>query len=240
MADSVTGPISVEPLDPKDASQAAAFYQSVLAPHFRADEVDTEESFAEDLRSGHTVALAARTAGRAIVGGAVTDWFDRSRVLLLSYLAVVQGHRSTGAGSRLMAAVSGAGSAALDPLLLVAEVDDPRCYRSDPAIGDPWARLRFYERLGGRTLALPYVQPSLGPGRSRVPHMLLMVLGGTLAAPGTPRVGGETVELFLREYYERCEGPVQSGDAQVQGLLAACSKPGGLALLPAGDLPDPG
>jgi GNAT superfamily N-acetyltransferase len=240
MAGSATESVAVRPLDPADSEQVTSFYRTVLVPHFIADELDTEENFAAGLRLGGSRALVATADGGTIVGGAVTDWFARSHVLLLSYIAVLPAHRSTGAGAALMAAVSGSGSAGLRPLLLVAEVEDPRHFASDPAHGDPRARWRFYQRLGGRTLPLPYMQPALGPGRRRVPHLLLMVLGGSTAPPGAEHIDGETVELFLREYFEGCEGPVQPGDSQLQDLLAACHQPGGLPLLPPGELPEQG
>lgn len=240
MAGSATESVAVGPLDPADSEQVASFYRTVLVPHFIADELDSEENFTAGLRLGGSRALAARAEGGAIVGGAVTDWFARSHVLLLSYIAVLPAHRSTGAGAALMAAVSGSASADRHPLLLVAEVEDPRHFAADPAHGDPWARWRFYQRLGGRTLPLPYMQPALGQGHSRVPHLLLMVLGGSMAPPGAERVDGETVELFLQEYFEGCEGPARPGDSQLQELFAACHQPGGLPLLPPGELPEQG
>ena len=239
MASSKTQPvISVEPVDVEDGRLVADFYRVVLAPHFRDDELETEENIAEGLRSGGTRALVARTEDGTITGGAVVDWFARSHVLLLSYIATLPGQRGGGIGAKLMAAVPGTAAAGLNPFLIVAEVEDPRHYHSDPVLGDPQARVRFYERLGGRTLPVPYVQPALGPGRGRVPHLLLMVLGGSLAPPGTELVDGEVVELFLREYFEGCEGPLRSGDSQVQDLLAACRQPDGLPLLLVSDLPE--
>jgi GNAT superfamily N-acetyltransferase len=233
----------LEPVDPADSQQVTSFYEAVLAPHFRDDELERPEGFAAGLRGGGSRALAARDENGAIVGGAVTDWFPRSQVLLLSYLAVLTGYRSAGVGSRLIAAVrgeepaAGAGRPAGGPPLIVAEVEDPRYYPSDPVMGDPHARVRFYERLGARTLPVPYAQPALGPGRSRVPHLLLMVLGGSTAPPGTRQVGGQAIDAFLREYFEGCEGPPEPGDAQLQALLAACRQPAGLPLVLAADLP---
>jgi GNAT superfamily N-acetyltransferase len=234
----------LEPVDPADSQQVASFYRAVLAPHFRDDELERPESFAAGLRGGGSAALAALAGDGAIVGGAVTDWFPRSQVLLLSYLAVLPGYRSAGIGSRLMAVVRGedpagraGGGTDPRPPLIVAEVEDPRHYPSDPVMGDPHARVRFYERLGGRTLPVPYAQPALGPGRSRVPHLLLMVLGGSMAPPGTPRVGGEPVAAFLREYFEGCEGPLSPDDGGLQALLAAWGQPAGLPLLLAAELP---
>jgi GNAT superfamily N-acetyltransferase len=223
--------ITIEELDPADAREVAAFYRLVLAPHFPADELETSENIAEALKSGGTAALVARTAQRAIVGGAVGDLFPRSGVLLLSYLAVVPEGRGTGTGGLLMKAVTDVWGRKFDPRLFVMEVEDPRYFQVDPALGDPEARVRFYERLGARALPVPYFQPALGPAGRRVEHLMLMVFGGADAPSGAERVGGRRIEDFLTEYLEVCEGPVRPDDAEAQRLLAACRRPGGLPLL---------
>jgi GNAT superfamily N-acetyltransferase len=234
--------ITIEELDADDAQQVADFYRRVLAPHFPADELETSENIAAGLKSGGTRALAARTAEGTIVGGAVGDLFPSSRVMLLSYLAVAAEGRGTGTGGLLMKALTDLWGRQFSPPLLIMEVEDPRHYHSDPdhsdpAFGDPVARVRFYERLGARALPVPYFQPALGPDGHRVPHLMLMVFGGTDAPPGTAQVDGNLVELFLTEYLETCEGPVRPDDVEAQRLLAACRRPGGLPLLRVSELP---
>jgi GNAT superfamily N-acetyltransferase len=238
MASSTDRPvITIDELSPDDGAAIAEFYQSVLEPHFRADELVTGEGFSAGLREGVTKALVARTEQGAIAGGAVGDVFSRSGVLLLSYLAVPPEGRGSGTGGLLMTAVTDVWGRQVSPSLFVMEVEDPRHYRTDEATGDPEARVRFYERLGARTVPVPYFQPALGPEGRRVQHMLLMVFGGTEAPPGTLRVDGHIVELFLAEYLEDCEGQVRSDDAEAQRLLAACRAAGGLPLLRVSELP---
>jgi predicted N-acetyltransferase YhbS len=229
--------VTIEELDADDAHEVAEFYRRVLAPHFRADELETSENIAAGLKSGGTVALAARTAEGTIVGGAVGDLFTRSGVLLLSYLAVAAEERGSGTGGLLMRTLTDVWSSKLSPRLLIMEVEDPRYYHSDAVLGDPVARVRFYERLGARALPVPYFQPALGPAGQRVPHLMLMVFGGTEAPPGAQHVDGQLVELFLTEYIEGCEGPVRADDAAAQRMLAACRRPGGLPLLLVSELP---
>jgi GNAT superfamily N-acetyltransferase len=223
--------VTVEELDTGNASEIADFYRVVLAPHFRPDELETSEHITAGLKSGGTMALVARTTEGAIVGGAVGDLFPRSDVLLLSYIAVVAEARGTGTGGLLMKAVTGVWGHRLSPPLLVMEVEDPRYYREDAALGNPEARLRFYERLGARILPVPYFQPALGPAGHRVPHLMLMVFGGTAAPLGTQQVDGRIVEIFLTEYLETCEGPVDSDDTDAQHMLSSCRDPDGLPLL---------
>jgi predicted N-acetyltransferase YhbS len=229
--------VTIEEIDAADDQQVADFYGRVLAPNFPADELETSENIAEGLKSGETTALVARNPDGAIVGGAVGDLFPRSGVLLLSYLAVAAGGRGTGIGGLLMRALTDRWSSKYSPPLLVMEVEDPRYHHASPAFGDPVARVRFYERLGVRALPVPYFQPALVPGLQRVPHLMLMVFGGTDVPPGTDRVDGKLVELFLTEYIEGCEGPVRPDDAPAQRLLAACRRPGGLPLLRVSELP---
>jgi GNAT superfamily N-acetyltransferase len=229
--------ITIEELSPDDDDRIAEFYGSVLAPHFRAAELVTNDELSAGLKQGVTRALVARTAHGAIAGGAVGDLFSRSGVLLLSYLAVPAQGRGTGTGGLLMKAVMDVWGSQVQPSLFVMEVEDPRYYGTDHATGDPQARVRFYERLGARTVPVPYFQPALGPAGQRVAHLLLMIFGGTKAPPGTQRVDGQTIELFVTQYLEDYEGPVRTDDTEAQRLLTACRAPGGLPLLRFSDLP---
>jgi GNAT superfamily N-acetyltransferase len=238
VAESADWPVAtIGEIDADDAREVAEFYCCVLAPHFPADELESSENIAAGLKSGGTKALVARTAEGVIVGGAVGDLFPRSGVLLLSYLAVAAESRGTGTGGLLMKTLTDLWGRQLSPPLLIMEVEDPRYHHSDPAFGDPEARVRFYDRLGARALPVPYFQPALGPAGHRVPHLMLMVFGGIDAPPGTQQVDGGIVELFLTEYLEGCEGPVRPDDAEAQRLLAACRRPGGLPLLRVSELP---
>jgi len=229
--------LAIEELNPDSDSAVTDFYERVLVPHFRAAELVSSEDFSVSLKEGGTRALVARTGEGSIAGGAVGDLFSRSRVLLLSYLAVPAEGRGMGTGGLLMKALTDLWGRQVNPSLFVMEVEDPRHYGSDRSLGDPEARVRFYERLGARTVPVPYFQPALGPGYQRVRHLLLMVFGGAEAPPGTRRLDGKTVELFLTEYIEASEGPVRSDDTEAQRLLAACRSPGGLPLLRIQDLP---
>jgi GNAT superfamily N-acetyltransferase len=228
--------VAVVGLDSGDEGAIADFYARVVVPHFRPDELSPERELAEYLRAGKARALVARTGQDAVAGGAYCDWFAGSRVLLLSYLAVLPDYRDLGIGALLLGAVRGEWAADLRPLLIVAEVEDPRFYH-DAAFGDPSRRARFYERAGARVLSLPYLQPALNPDTSRVPHLMLMVLGGSVAPPGAHQVDGQLIESFLTEYYAEAEGQVSPDDTAVQALLAACRRPGGLPLLPVSELP---
>ncbi|TYK44121.1 GNAT family N-acetyltransferase [Actinomadura decatromicini] len=228
----------IEPLAPVDDSGLTDFYENVLVPNFPTDELEAKSGFIASVRSGGTRVLTARTAEGDLLGGAVGDWFGRSQVTLLSYLAVRPGLRGGGVGTQLMAAATDAWTAHWNPRLLVAEIEDPR-YHHDTAYGDPRARLRFYERLGARFLPIPYFQPALGKSGRRVPSLMLMVFGGSAMPEHDGTVDGALVEEFLAEYFEICEGPPTTDDLPLNRLLESCRTPGGLPLVPAAELPDP-
>lgn len=217
------------------------FYRKVIAVSFPPDELESEEDLIAGLRSGRSRVLIARDCDGAIVGGAVGDYFPRSDVMLLAYLAVQAGGRGLGVGAAVLHAAKQAWMAELNPRLIVLEVEDPREFTGSEAFGDPAARVRFYERHGVRALPLPYMQPALSPGTARVPGLMLMVAGGA-AVPAAGPAGGATipgrhVAGFLTEYFEEFEGPARVGDAELGLLLAACDRPGGLRLMLARDLP---
>jgi GNAT superfamily N-acetyltransferase len=216
---------------------APEFYRTVIVPCFPPDELETEEELIGGLRSGRSRLLLARDADGTIVGGAVGDYFPRSDVMLLAYLAVRPGGRGSGIGSTLLQAARDAWMAELNPRLIVLEVEDPRRVTGSAAFGDPVARVRFYERHGVRALPLPYVMPTLSPGTQRVQRLMLMVLGGAAVPPGSATADGQHVASFVAEYFEEFEGPARPGDSELGLLLAACARPGGLPLLRADELP---
>jgi GNAT superfamily N-acetyltransferase len=232
-------PVVVE-LSAGDDALVSEFYRAVLRPSFRDDELVDEDELRETIDAGTCHVLVARDDDGTVLGGAVGDWFESSRVQLLSYLAARPGVRGRGLGTLLVRAAVDSWVTRLDPLLVVGEVEDPRHYSNDDPdspYGDVIARVRFYEKLGVRALPIPYTQPALRTGASRVPHLLLMVFAvGAGAAIEPGRVEGAIVEQFLVEYFTDMEGDV-SDDVELSRLLAACREPSGLPLLLADELP---
>lgn len=229
--------VTVGRLDGGNDHEALEFYRRILLPYFSADELETEDNYLRLLRAGESRALVARLPDGTLVGGTLSDWFPDSQVLLLSYLAVPTEYREHGIGAKLLKAIGTEWSADPCPRLMIGEVEDPRHYGYDAALGDPARRVRLYERVGARALPVPYVQPALQPGRARVANLMLMVFGGADAPPRTSHVDGRIVERFLVEFYELAEGQVRADDEQLQAMLAACRQPGGLPLLLASELP---
>jgi GNAT superfamily N-acetyltransferase len=210
-------------------------YDRLLARAFPADELVALDHLRDGLAGGLTPAVLAVDGDRPL-GVAVGEWSPATRVLLLSYVAVDPAARSGGIGRALMATALGDWQRRLEPAVTLAEVEHPAAHTADPDRGDPAARVRFYARLGARALDLPYFQPSLRPGRARVPGMLLTVLAVEPALRDATALPGAPLRTWLTEHFTGTEGRVPE-DAAGRALFEAADRPGGILLLP---LDDPG
>nr|MDT0659216.1 GNAT family N-acetyltransferase [Micromonospora sp. DSM 115978] len=214
--------------------EADRVYREVLVPAFPPAELVTLDEFRAGLREGAMEGAAVIGDDGRILGAAVGEWSPSCRVLLLGYLAVAADARDGGIGSTLHLRQLDRWRAKYDPCLMLAEVERPDAHHASEAYGDPTARLRFYGRHGARALDVPYFQPALGGGRSRVPGMLLLALhvAPELAGPGGPEtVAAEPVRTFLTEYLILAEGRV-GDDAATVAMLRSLDHPDGVRLLP--------
>lgn len=209
-------------------------YGELLVPAFPPDELITPDELRAGLAAGlHFVSAVVRD-GRPD-GAAVAEWSPAGRVLLLAYMSVRGDVRSGGIGSALMAAVRDTWQERVHPLLTLAEIEHPDAHPSDERRGDPAARLRFYARHGARVLDVPYFQPALRPGTSRVPGMVLGLLATAPELRGADAVPAGPVRLFMTEYLVETEGKVSDDDPATAALFASMEHPGGIALLPMDD-----
>jgi GNAT superfamily N-acetyltransferase len=201
---------------PQSADLLRKLHDEVLFPSFPRNEYIPPTTI--DPKDG--LAIIACSDGQ-VVGGALGEVYPASGSLLLGYLAARPGLRGSGIGSALLGALKERWLGE-HPLAFL-ELDDPRHHVTDPNLGDPVARLRFYGRFGIKLLTIPYFQPRLRPGLPRGYHMILGVIpsvGGTL--PQT--LPGHQVTAFLREYFADCEGNAASDDPEVRWLLEAASE----------------
>jgi GNAT superfamily N-acetyltransferase len=209
-------------------------YARIFVHAFRPDELDplevTRDALAEEPPSKDVAAALDPEGG--VLGAAIGDWDSHNGVYLLSYLAVVPGLRSRGVGTQLMNHVRVLWRQR-QALLAIAEVDDPRVYTVSQ-VGDPAARLRFYERFDAEVLHLSYTQPRIRPEGSRVPGMLLLtfdVQPTALASTNPPALKTPILKSWLRDYFEGAEGPQVVAE---EGLPKGDRLPAtpGVALLP--------
>lgn len=173
------------------------YYDELMQPAFPPAELMTWDELDRALAEPGTQGLLLLEDGVPVAGLVTEDYVDAS-LLLLTYVVVSSRHRGQGLGSRLIRHAVGH-----EPRPVLAEIEDPRFHEADEHRGDPAARVRFYERLGSRLLAIPYSQPSLRPGSPRVDDLLLITIPSALPAT---ELDGRLVRAFLDEYYEACEG----------------------------------
>jgi GNAT superfamily N-acetyltransferase len=208
-------------------------YNEILTPSFPADEMCPLKSVQTMADAGLGLVWAAVDDEGETLGCAVGDWDAELRVMLLSWLAVRPGLRGGGIGGPLLSAAMTEWQRRCAPCLILAEVENPEQRQVSDAYGDPIARLRFYQRRGARILDLPYFQAALGPEKSRVYNLFLMVLHAdpSFAGAGEDTIDGEVLRKYLEKYQIQCEGVIGTDDDAVR-LWQAVSRSNGVALLP--------
>ncbi|WP_250279994.1 GNAT family N-acetyltransferase [Frankia sp. Cppng1_Ct_nod] len=190
----------------------ACFYSEILTAAFSPEELVTWDELREAAANNPGPGVLVLD-GETVVGGMLGEIYPRSGVLLLSYIAVRPDTRGRGIGRVLLTEVIPQWRAAVLPSIVLAEIEDPR-FHEPSSYGDPGARLRLYQRTGAALLPMPFFQPSLRPGLSRVFDMLLICLDESGPTVPTP-----AVTAFLEEYFELCEGSAAvSADADFLAL----------------------
>src|SRR4051794_1316547 len=159
------------PLAVADDRVLARFHRELMQPAFQPAELMTLEELSAARRDPSTGGLLVLDGDRPLAGMVTEDYVDGA-VRLLGYLVVAAHARGRGLGGALLGELRPAEVGGL----VVAEIEDPRIHAVSDA-ADPVARIRFYDRSGGRLLPLPYVQPSLRDGSPRVEGLLLITLG---------------------------------------------------------------
>jgi GNAT superfamily N-acetyltransferase len=181
-----------------DGALMQAFYDEIMVEAFTPDELG--KPYWDPEKDDPSIrTILALGPSEEILGGIVGEWFTKSEVLLIAWVAVRRDCRGQAIGTRLM------GRAAADwyrlpgTRLVVGELDDPRHWPSKDQ--DPVARLRFYERFGVQALDVPYFQPSIGIGHKHVYHMLLASFDPQATAIDEGGVvGGALLRQFIEEY----------------------------------------
>lgn len=139
--------------------------------------------------------------GAAVAGAAAFEYYPRSVCGLVTFLFVAAAHRSQGIARELVGRLERRLLEISEARLraIFAEAEDPERAREDgvKTVLDPALRLRILSRLGARRVAIPYIQPSLGPGKDPAMHLQLLLLRPRSVA----QIPREQLEAFLREFY---------------------------------------
>jgi GNAT superfamily N-acetyltransferase len=210
---------------------AAEVYTDILAPSFRADELIAAAALADGLAAGRYT-LAVVLEDGAAVAAAVVETFPEADAALLLYLAARPGRRGAGFGGALLSWVRDDWLPRSGTHALLAEIEHPAAHPGSPGTGDPLARLRFYAQRGGRAVDLPYFQPALRPGTSRVYGLILAVLAHPTEQADT--IPAQPVRRFLLRNLQRSEGRL-GRDPDVQAMVDRLAGAERVALLPLTD-----
>lgn len=203
--------------------------------NFRGDEAESTADWPA------RIAVAVDGSSR-VVGGAAAEYYRASGCMLGTYLDVRDepGHRGRGHGRRLLAKAQQA-CGRLGPLAAVlAEVEWPDLLPRErftaAEIEGARGRLRFFERLGARRIAIDYVQPALGADRQPVPWLRLLLLPSAAAQPAARDESSlrAAVDRFLVEFHaalaRSCRRPVDAALLVQQRTQLAAARPLCIAL----------
>ncbi len=210
-------------------------HETLLVPNFPASELISAEEL--------VAAVAGGTASAWVVGSvadpaavAITESLDPSPAVLLAYLATRQDLRGQGIGTSLLRELLAGIHADPAVSVVLAEVEHPGLHRAHPVHGDPAARLRFYGRIGGLALGLPYFQPPVDATQDPVHGMLLLVLDPPARwvrpGPGPGSPGRLAPEAGLAAALEGIMAGVDPGVLPVESALAPTRDPDGVRLWP--------
>lgn len=221
----MTAPVANEVTD---TAGLEAVHRELLAPNFPEDELVDLDTFLADAASPATSVLTLRDETGRGVAVSVGAFDERSRVLLLVYLAVRPGIRGGGLGGRLLAASLERWQQRFGPDFVVGEVERPGDRaEAIEAHGDAAARLRFYSRFGALRVEAPFFQPRMHAATGRVPmHLMLLHVGDTVRRGELPGggllVAAGPLHDFVADYIAASEGTAPT-DEQARSLLDALS-----------------
>lgn len=196
-------------------------YDRILARSFPPDVLVDRGSFLTYATWGEV--LVRLGEGGVVEAAAVADHSPATGLLVLEYLAVAPGQRSSGSGSELFNQARDRWRELMHPGAFLAAIERPDSYRVSDDYGDPVRRLEFYRRRGMRALALPYYRPALSSESAAVPDLLLGVL---VEDPSWVRDGkfveGARIATLLAE---RNPDPTPEERPAWDALIAACAAP---------------
>jgi GNAT superfamily N-acetyltransferase len=193
--------ITIEAATPAALRDDAGFWQ-LYATSFATAEREPAEVILRSIEQGPGFTLRALADGRT-VGLATGHVLEEPAATFLVYLAVDPAWRSRHLGRALFDVADRSGATRLiersRPTSGMAwEIDDPSADVSPSERNVRQGRLRFFEKLGGRMLDTPYVQPPVD-GHTLVPMRLMF---RPVAGQNLP-TGAATEKLIRAIYFEK-------------------------------------
>jgi len=207
------------PLDIRGDEEFWRLYEASFGPAER----EPREVIVNSMEIGSGLAIRARVADRTI-GLATAQVLDDVAVTFLVYLAIDPDWRSKRFGSALFDAVDAAGAAGLadrmrSPAGIVWEVEDPNNDIDEAERRLRQGRLRFYEKLGGRMLDTPYIQPPVD-GHTLVPMRLMFRPAQGRSQPDRAASAALVRAIYFQKYHAMNRIPIAILEDLAAGLGA--------------------
>lgn len=214
-----------------EPGQSEVLVRELLEQAFGPEELGESEDLIVQLLAGKFQVFSAWEDARPL--GAAIAWAATREVTLLSWLAVSPRTRGHGVGSKLFRQAICALEAAVNPLLILGEIEDPQLHAPSEDRGDPQRRWDFYRRLGAKHLDFPFTMPRLSADVPVGEDMWLLSFGGrahSIIDAGTGTIAGQglgrPLERFLKTYLED-SGETVNADGKyrpaVEKMLAAAT-----------------
>ena len=202
-------------------------HELLMTPNFPADELIAVDDLLAGVASG---VAEVRVVGPVDdpIAVAVLETLESTPAVLLAYFATRQDVRGRGVGSALLQELLRGIRADAPGTVVLAEVEHPGYHLAHPMHGDPNARLRFYLRLGGSILDVPYFQPPIDEGQDPVYGMLLLALDPPAELV---RAGRLVPEAGLVAALETIMSAADRARHPVAEVLHAAAVPDGVRLL---------
>jgi hypothetical protein len=196
---------------PEESAKLESLYRDLYAPEFPdPDERESLENIQEYLRKKregwyglnnyHVLALYHDDVPIAV---AICDYLAEPKTGIIEFLTVDSKRRKQGAGRAILdwtekVLREDAARAGKDLDWILAEMEDPLLVKWQGEGMDPMVRALIWDRWGYSKLDFRYLQPSLGPGKKAVEHLLLM--GKAMGESGQKLISTAVLLQALRGY----------------------------------------
>jgi GNAT superfamily N-acetyltransferase len=174
---------------------------------------------------GHNLAEPSK---RVLAGGVAFELYRESWCGLITYLIVAPSLRRNGLGRMLVARsiqilTQRATELGGQIRAVFAETNDPTLVSAACDSMDPRRRVEALQRMGGRIIAMQYVQPELTPGQGRSRE--LMLLAFPIDGAPVDAIHAEWVIAFLEDFYRTNGLDHPRQDAEFQAMVRSIGGP---------------
>ena len=140
-----------------------------------------------------------------VKGGIVSDYYPKSGVIHLIYIAIQKEWRGSGIARKLIKSLLPKAIVELEDTIgfsakaIIFESNIPWKTAVDSI--DPKSRLKIFEKLGAMLIPIPYVQPALSEFRMKVENLFLLSFPLTESHTFNT-LNTKVLESFLKEFYK--------------------------------------